>query len=192
MISGDALAARIRWLPVAICFAAIAFGAHAGEAVRAISQPKIAPTMTPKVQTPVAAQNRTEVRYAEELRVPKVKISDESRQVELRERLAEASERRIDTKLMELRNIQAQQKQQQTVKVQETNSQFASLVKLYEQMKPKDAARIFEKLDMPVQLAVATRMKEQRMAAIMTSMSPDSARALTMEMANQARIGRKI
>jgi flagellar motility protein MotE (MotC chaperone) len=179
---------HIRWLPVAVGFAAVAFGAHAGEAVKAISQPKIS---VPVIQKPMAAQNRTEVRYAEELKVPKIKNSDDSRQVELRERLAEASERRIDAKLMELRNMQAQQTQQQSVKVQEINSQFASLVKLYEQMKPKDAARIFEKLDMPVQLAVATRMKEQRMAAIMASMSPDSARALTMEMANQAKLGRK-
>jgi flagellar motility protein MotE (MotC chaperone) len=191
MQSRSSLVAQIRWLPVAIGFAAMAFGAHAGEAVKAISQPKMDSIGTPKIQKPVAAQNRTEVRYAEELKVPKIRISDDSRQVELRERLAEASERRIDAKLTELRNMQAQQTQQQSVKVQETNSQFASLVKLYEQMKPKDAARIFEKLDMPVQLAVATRMKEQRMAAIMASMSPDSARALTMEMANQARLGRK-
>jgi flagellar motility protein MotE (MotC chaperone) len=191
MQSRSSLVAQIRWLPVAIGFAAMAFGAHAGEAVKAISQPKMDSIGTPKIQKPVAAQNRTEVRYAEELKVPKIRISDDSRQVELRERLAEASERRIDAKLTELRSMQAQQTQQQSVKVQETNSQFASLVKLYEQMKPKDAARIFEKLDMPVQLAVATRMKEQRMAAIMASMSPDSARALTMEMANQARLGRK-
>jgi flagellar motility protein MotE (MotC chaperone) len=191
MQSRSSLVAQIRWLPVAIGFAAMAFGAHAGEAVKAISQPKMDSIGAPKIQKPVAAQNRTEVRYAEELKVPKIRISDDSRQVELRERLAEASERRIDAKLTELRNMQAQQTQQQSVKVQETNSQFASLVKLYEQMKPKDAARIFEKLDMPVQLAVATRMKEQRMAAIMASMSPDSARALTMEMANQARLGRK-
>jgi flagellar motility protein MotE (MotC chaperone) len=185
---GSGILTHVRWLPVAVGFAAMAFGAHAGEAVKAISQPKV---VVPKVQKPMAAQNRTEVRYAEELKAPKIKVSDYSRQVELRERLAEASERRIDAKLMELRNMQAQQVQQQSVKVQETNSQFTSLVKLYEQMKPKDAARIFEKLDMSVQLAVATRMKEQRMAAIMASMSPDSARALTMEMANQARLGRK-
>jgi flagellar motility protein MotE (MotC chaperone) len=182
---------RIRWLPIAIGFAAIAFGAHAGETVKAITQPKVAVPVVPQIQRPIAAQNRTEVRYTEELKKQKPRESNDSRQVELRERLAEASERRIDAKLMELRGMQVQQSQQQSVKSQETNSQFASLVKLYEQMKPKDAARIFEKLDMSVQLAVATRMREQRMAAIMASMSPDAARALTMEMANQARIGRK-
>ncbi len=186
----NSLFSHLRWLPIAIGFAAMAFGAHAGEAVKAISQPKIIVPAVSKIQKPVAAQNRTEVRYVEELKVPKITLTDDSRQIELRERLAEASERRIDAKLMELRGMQVQQTQQQTAKVQETNLQFASLVKLYEQMKPKDAARIFEKLDMSVQLAVATRMKEQRMAAIMASMSAESARALTMEMANQARIGR--
>jgi flagellar motility protein MotE (MotC chaperone) len=180
--------ANFRWLPMAVGFAAVAFGAHAGEAVKSITQPKIT---TPVIAKPVPAQTRTEVRYAEEMKRPAVRPTDDARQVELRERLAEASERRIDSKLMELRGLQAQQSQQQNVKVQETNQQFASLVKVYEQMKPKDAARIFEKLDMGVQLAVATRMREQRMAAIMAEMTPESARALTMEMAGQARIGRR-
>ncbi len=179
---------NIRWLPMAVGFAAIAFGAHAGEAVKGLAKPKIT---APTIAVPVPAQTRTEVRYAEEMRKPAVKSVDDGRQVELRERLAEASERRIDAKLMELRGLQTQQSQQQTVKVQETNQQFVSLVKVYEQMKPKDAARIFEKLDMGVQLAVATRMREQRMAAIMAEMTPEAARALTMEMATQARIGRK-
>jgi flagellar motility protein MotE (MotC chaperone) len=191
MSSKNSFLSQMRWIPAAVGFAAVAFGAHAGEAVKSITQPKIAIAVKPAVQKPMAAQNRTEVRYAEEIKVPKVKMNDDSRQVELREKLAEASERRIDAKLMELRGMQAQQSEQQTVKVQETNSQFASLVKLYEQMKPKDAARIFEKLDMTVKLAVATRMREQRMAAIMAEMSPESASALTMEMASQAKIGRK-
>jgi flagellar motility protein MotE (MotC chaperone) len=180
---------NFRWLPLAVCFAAVAFGAHAADAVKGIAKPKIA---SPTISKPVPAQTRTEVRYAEEMKRPAAKPTDDARQVELRERLAEASERRIDTKLMELRGLQAQQSQQQTVKVQETNQQFVSLVKVYEQMKPKDAARIFEKLDMGVQLAVATRMREQRMAAIMAEMTPESARALTMEMATQARIGKRM
>jgi flagellar motility protein MotE (MotC chaperone) len=58
-----------------------------------------------------------------------------------------------------------------------------SLVKMYESMKPKDAARIFEQLQMDVLLEVATNMKERQMAAIMAEMSPDAAKALTMEMA---------
>jgi flagellar motility protein MotE (MotC chaperone) len=188
-----AMLSSFRWLPMAVGFAAIAFGAHAGEAVKGITQPKvIAPTIKPgTVAKPAAAQTRTEVRYAEEMKRPAAKPVDDARQIELRERLAEASERRIDAKLMELRGLQTQQSQQQTVKVQETNQQFSSLVKVYEQMKPKDAARIFEKLDMGVQLAVATRMREQRMAAIMAEMTPEGARALTMELATQARIGRK-
>jgi len=60
-----------------------------------------------------------------------------------------------------------------------------SLVKMYESMKPKDAARIFEQLQMDVLLEVATNMKERQMAAIMAEMSPDTAKALTMEMATK-------
>jgi flagellar motility protein MotE (MotC chaperone) len=50
-------------------------------------------------------------------------------------------------------------------------------------MKPKDAARIFEKLDMETLLLVAERMKERKLAPIMAKMDPTKAKDITEELA---------
>ena len=60
-----------------------------------------------------------------------------------------------------------------------------SLVKIYESMKPKDAARIMQQLDMAVLLEVSERMREQKMAAILARMNGETAKTVTMELANR-------
>jgi flagellar motility protein MotE (MotC chaperone) len=52
-------------------------------------------------------------------------------------------------------------------------------------MKPKEAAEIFNKLEMDVLLGVAQRMKEGKVAPILASMQPDKARMLTQILAVQ-------
>lgn len=61
---------------------------------------------------------------------------------------------------------------------------MASLVKVYERMKPKQAARIFEELDMKVILQVARRMKEANVAQILAAMDPVKARDITARIAS--------
>ena len=57
-----------------------------------------------------------------------------------------------------------------------------SLVKIYENMKPKDAARIFEDLELDTLLEVSERMKERKLAGIIAKMSPQKAREITIEL----------
>ena len=59
------------------------------------------------------------------------------------------------------------------------------LVKIYEAMKPKDAARIFDQLDMNILLQVVERMAERRVAPILADMSPKRANELTAEIASR-------
>src|SRR3546814_4430099 len=60
-----------------------------------------------------------------------------------------------------------------------SEGQMQSLVKIYESMKPKDAARIFEELDMEVLLEVVERMKERKTAPILAEMNPERAKTVT-------------
>jgi flagellar motility protein MotE (MotC chaperone) len=99
-------------------------------------------------------------------------------QLEQRETLLMAVERRIDEKVEALKALQSS--------IQEENeSQYKSLVKIYENMKPKDAARIFENLDMAILLPVSERMKERKLAAILAKMDTKKARVLTTELAQR-------
>jgi len=64
----------------------------------------------------------------------------------------------------------------------EQSAKVKSLVKIYENMKPKDAARIFQELDMDTLLMVAERMKERKLAPIMAKMNPIKATEITVEL----------
>ena len=55
-------------------------------------------------------------------------------------------------------------------------------------MKPKDAARIFESLEMPILISVVERMKERKVAPIMAAMSSEAANLLTKELATKKQL----
>ncbi len=57
---------------------------------------------------------------------------------------------------------------------------------MYENMKPKDAGRIFDRLDMSVLIEVASRIKPQKMADILAQMSGEAAEKLTVELARRS------
>jgi flagellar motility protein MotE (MotC chaperone) len=58
-------------------------------------------------------------------------------------------------------------------------------------MKPRDAAKIFDRLDIGVLLEVASQINPRNMSEIMAQMSPDRAQQLTVEMANRAQAAPK-
>ena len=65
---------------------------------------------------------------------------------------------------------------------QQEDAKMQSLVKIYENMKPKDAARIFEELDINTLLMVAERMKERKLAPVMAKMNSGKAKEMTVEL----------
>ena len=65
-------------------------------------------------------------------------------------------------------------------------ARFKGLVTMYENMKPRDAAKIFDRLDTGVLLDVVSKIEPRKMADILALMSPDAAQHLTVELASQA------
>ncbi|MCZ8148546.1 MAG: hypothetical protein O9325_11960, partial [Roseomonas sp.] len=61
-------------------------------------------------------------------------------------------------------------------------SSWVALAKLYESMRPRDAAEIFNELDMPILVQVVNRMNERRAAPILAAMTPERARQVTAEL----------
>ncbi|HEX3498406.1 MAG TPA: hypothetical protein VHT04_03700, partial [Stellaceae bacterium] len=66
---------------------------------------------------------------------------------------------------------------------QKDDAKIKSLVRIYETMKPKEAARIFEQLDLPVLLDVLEQMKELKTAPILAAMDPAKVKAVTLALA---------
>lgn len=102
-----------------------------------------------------------------------------------REAMAKVAEQRIDQKVKELETLRTQV---QTLLGQASAAQAAqieNLVKIYETMKPKEASRIFETLEMPVLLGVVQKMKPARVAAVLAEMDPQKAKDVTVALTKQ-------
>lgn len=108
-----------------------------------------------------------------------------ARQMEQREALLKAAERRIEEKVGGLKALQKNIQDLLLQQEDQTEGQYKSLVKIYESMKPKDAARIFEQMDMSVLLPVIERMKERKTAPILAKMNPAKANAITTQLAQR-------
>jgi flagellar motility protein MotE (MotC chaperone) len=67
----------------------------------------------------------------------------------------------------------------------EEEARIAHLVKVYEAMKARSAAGIFETIALDLLLPIVTRMRDTKVAAIVAEMTPDKARALTAALAKR-------
>lgn len=106
--------------------------------------------------------------------------------LDMRENLLKAAEKRVEARVAELRELESRIKGALGQRDEDEQKRFKSIVVMYENMKPKDAARIFDRLDLKILVDVSTQMKPATMSAILAQMSPESAERLTVELANKA------
>ena len=106
-----------------------------------------------------------------------------------RESLLTAAEARLDQRVAELKALEAKLDAGAKARAARDNAAWTGLVDLYQSMKPRQAAKIFDKLRMSVLLAVVDRMQARRAAAILAAMQPDRAREVTDRLA-ALRLGR--
>lgn len=110
------------------------------------------------------------------------------RELRTREALLAAAEQQLDLKTEELVNLRKEIEELIGLQQTEQDKRINSLVRTYENMKPKDAARIFDTLDLDVLLPVISRMAERRMAPILAEMSSEKARIVTIRLAEQKKL----
>lgn len=115
-----------------------------------------------------------------------------ARELEIRENLLKSAEKRLETRGSELKELESRATAAPGKKGETQAVQLKSLVIMYENMKAKDAAKIFDRLDMRVLIEVASAINPRRMADIMAQMTPEAAERLTVEMANRATSSEKI
>ena len=96
-----------------------------------------------------------------------------------------AAEARVDAKISQLKQLQAQINTLMVQRDDAQKAQIASLVKAYSTMKAKDAARIFNSLPDDVLVPVAHDMKSDILALVLANMNSDSAKALTVKLADR-------
>ena len=126
----------------------------------------------------------------ERLQERRQELDSRNRDLDMRESLLKAAEQRMDAKLGELKTMESRVDHAETEQKQSDAERFKSIVVMYENMKSKDAARIFDRLDMKVLVDVSTQMKPAKMAEILGQMTPESAERLTVELARRATGGK--
>ncbi|MFQ5784691.1 MAG: MotE family protein [Alphaproteobacteria bacterium] len=140
----------------------------------------------------VTSLSPAEVELLEQLAERRKELEGRTRDLEMREQLLAATEQRVDAKIGELKKLQQTIEGMFANADAEQETQIKSLVKMYERMKPKDAARIFDRLDMTVLLQVVERMKEAKAAPILAKMDVDKAKTVTLELAHRRNLPEKL
>ncbi|MDD5587039.1 MAG: hypothetical protein PHY92_08830 [Alphaproteobacteria bacterium] len=112
-------------------------------------------------------------------------MDQRARTLDSREALIRVAEQRVDQKIKEMETLRAQLQTMVNQVSSTQQAQIENLVKIYETMKPKEAARIFETLDLPILLGVVQKMKPQRTSAIMAEMKPEKAKEITVALTKQ-------
>lgn len=154
-------------------------------AKQANAVPQKSPAITGDSAKDPQALSPAEIEVLQQLSQRRTTLDQRASQVEQQEVLLQAAEKRIDEKIAKLQDLQKSIEGGVQKQSAEDDAHLQSLVKIYEAMKPKDAAQIFEQLDMPVLLSVLQRMKELKTSPILAAMDPAKAKAVTTALAQK-------
>jgi flagellar motility protein MotE (MotC chaperone) len=129
---------------------------------------------------PVSAAERA---LLERLQARRQELDARARELDARESLLAAAEKKLEPKPGEPRTSDG--KGGTGVRKDDTDARFKGVVTMYETMKPKEAAKIFDRLDIRILLDVASQINPRVMSAILAQMSPEAAERLTVELATR-------
>jgi flagellar motility protein MotE (MotC chaperone) len=137
---------------------------------------------------PVSAAERA---ILERLHERRQELDKRARELDIREGMLKETEQRINAQMKEIKEVEAKEGPSGQKKEESGTVRFKTLAVMYENMKPKDAAKIFDRLDIKVLLDMTSQINPRKMSEILAQMSPDAAERLTMELANRANGGEK-
>lgn len=110
-------------------------------------------------------------------------LEEREQDLRVREQLLEAAERRLEERLAELEALEQRVSAFSDEQEERESEEIGRLVQVYSAMRAKDAAAIFDLLDLPILMEVANAMNPRKMADILGQMNPEAARRLTIALA---------
>jgi flagellar motility protein MotE (MotC chaperone) len=132
------------------------------------------------------AASPSERAILERLQERRQELDSRNREIELRESLLQAAEKKFEAHANELRDLESGANGLLQKREEAEAQRLKNLVTMYENMKAKDAARIFDRLEMRILVEVVSQINPRRMSDILGLMSPEAAERLTVELANRA------
>lgn len=139
----------------------------------------VAPSAAAPPDPAVAAERAV----LEQLRARRAELEAREQAAVQREVMLAAAERRLQQRVEELSAMRSRLEAMERARGERDDAGWRGLVRLYENMRARDAAAIFDDLEMPVLVQILDRMGERKAAPVIGAMRPDRARMLTAELA---------
>jgi flagellar motility protein MotE (MotC chaperone) len=152
-------------------------------AVSAPGMAKAAAITIPEPGQPVSPSERA---ILERLQSRRQELEARAREIDIRESLLKSAEKRIEGRVEEMKGIESRISTATDQRNEAEAARFKGLVTMYENMKPKDAAKVFDRLEMSVLFEIASKIAPRKMSDILGQMSPEAAERLTVELARRA------
>jgi len=165
---------------MAAALASVPPAAPSSSTTRSASPVSAPPASAPPVQ--VAPEAQAERALLESLRARRLELDRQAEELAQRELLLGAAERRMAERVNELRSLQSGLEGEVRSRDEREEARIRQLVRVYEVMRPRDAAAILDDLDMPILLQVIERMREAKASPVLAAMRPERARAATAEL----------
>src|SRR5713226_10212737 len=157
------------------------------EAAKPAAAPEVAKpdgvVVFPEQTQPISASERA---ILERLQSRRQELDARAREIDIRESLLKAAEKRIESRVDELKAVESRITTATGQKAESDTARFKGIITMYEGMKPKDAARVFDRLEMSVLFEIASQIAPRKMSDILGLMAPEAAERLTIEMARRA------
>ncbi|HTM76597.1 MAG TPA: hypothetical protein VL133_03070 [Devosia sp.] len=128
-------------------------------------------------------QTVSEKALLERLTARRTELEAFQRELDMRAALVDAAEKKVEERQVTLQALETQISTLVDQRKEMEAGQFTGIITLYENMRPKDAASIFNSLDMDVLLRVAKGMNPRKMSPILAAMDAPRAQELTVRMA---------
>ena len=122
----------------------------------------------------------------ERLQARRQELEQRAREIDIRESLLKAAEKRIESRVEEAKATEAKVTAAAGQKAETDAARFKGIITMYESMKPKDAAKVFDRLEMSVLYEIASQIAPRKMSDILGLMQPEAAERLTVELARRA------
>ncbi|MFT3811623.1 MAG: hypothetical protein QM698_17050 [Micropepsaceae bacterium] len=135
--------------------------------------------------SPADGPTASEADVLERLSDRRKQLDERERDLDMREKLIAAAEKRVEERVVELKTIEARIETMFGKRGEQEEAQLAGLVKMYETMKPANAAAIFNTLEQGVLIDVMARMKPAKAAPVLAAMKPERAQEVTVELARR-------
>ena len=148
------------------------------------TEPAPPPVYQPSVPEPVSDSERV---ILEKLAARRESLKQRQDALDLREQMLKDAERKLESGVADLKEAEDKVDAGGAKRAEAEKAGLKGIVTMYETMKPRDAARVFDRLNLDTLVPIVMGMNPRKMAEVLALMGPEPAEKLTVALANRAR-----